>query len=242
MPDSSSTIDHIDSQTKQPSSAHTATVTAIVAVGDTVLLSSLNDEEHPLTSSKEAHNYKIFKPYGYLSQFVPERRKSKPLLGELAEFPIGIMAIGRLDHDSEGLLLLSTDGMESHLVRSKKVAKEYYVQVDGDIDELAISKLQTGVEIGISSGKYLTLPCKVFKLDAAPKLPSNGRKERDARHGPLSWISITICEGKNRQIRKMTAAAGFPTMRLVRVRIGKILLDNMQPGEVLSIPPATSLI
>ncbi len=188
------------------------------------------------------HHYKIFKPHGFLSQFVPETRKSKKLLAELAHFPLGTMAIGRLDHDSEGLLLLTTNGMVSHQVRSKKVEKEYYVQVDGDIDEEAIARLQQGVEIGIKGEKYLTLPCIVFKLDTEPDLPSNGRRVRDPRHGLMSWISITISEGKNRQIRKMTAAAGFPTMRLVRVRIGDIHLSRMQPGEVIELTDITNIL
>ncbi|QFU21426.1 pseudouridine synthase [Shewanella eurypsychrophilus] len=198
----------------------------------------------PTSSSieKSHHHYKIFKPHGFLSQFVPETRKSKQLLGELADFPLGVMAIGRLDHDSEGLLLLTTDGMVSHQVRSKKVDKEYYVQIDGNIDDEAIRKLQQGVEIGIKGDKYLTLPCKVFKIDGEPDIPGNGKKVRDPRHGPMSWISITISEGKNRQIRKMTAAAGFPTMRLVRVRIGKIHLSNMLPGEVTELSQITGVL
>ncbi|WP_394205242.1 pseudouridine synthase [Shewanella waksmanii] len=209
-----------------------------------VEVSPVNAPATPLIE-RSHHHYKIFKPYGFLSQFVPETRKRKKLLGELAEFPIGTMAIGRLDHDSEGLLLLTTDGMVSHQVRSKKVEKEYYVEVDGDINDEAILKLQQGVEIGIKGEKYLTLPCQVFKLNCEPDLPSNGRKRRDPRHGPMSWISITISEGKNRQIRKMTAAAGFPTMRLVRVRIGNITLDKMQPAEVIevsNIPRAMGVI
>ncbi len=196
----------------------------------------LNTESVSVKEISQLHyHFKIFKPYGYLSQFVPERRKSKKLLAELAQFPAGTMAIGRLDHDSEGLLLLTTDGMVSHNVRSKKVEKEYYVQVDGDIDAAAILRLQTGVEIGIKGEKYLTLPCKAFKLAVEPELPANGRKPRDPKHGPMSWVSITIAEGKNRQIRKMTAAAGFPTLRLVRVRIGNIHLDKMQSAEVIQL-------
>lgn len=180
-------------------------------------------------------HYKIFKPYGFLSQFVPEQRKKKHLLGELATFPDNIMAIGRLDHDSEGLLLLTTDGMKSYEVRSKGIEKEYYVQVDGDITEQALCALQQGVEITVNGSAYLTLPCKVHKLNAEPTLPSRGRKIRDPRHGPTSWISITLCEGKNRQIRKMTAAAGFATLRLVRVRIGHIHIDNMAAGDVIEL-------
>ncbi len=180
-------------------------------------------------------HFKIFKPYGFLSQFVPEKRKKKRLLGELFNFPDKTMAIGRLDHDSEGLLLLTTDGMISYKVRSKYIEKEYYVQVDGVITAQALSLLQNGVEIGIKGTTYLTLPCKAAKLDCCPQLPTRGRKIRDPKHGPTSWISITLCEGKNRQIRKMTAAVGFATLRLVRVRIGDIHIDNMIAGEVFPL-------
>ncbi|AGH81284.1 RNA pseudouridine synthase [Psychromonas sp. CNPT3] len=180
-------------------------------------------------------HFKIFKPYGFLSQFVPEKRKKKSLLGELFNFPENIMAIGRLDHDSEGLLLLTTDGMMSYKIRSKGIEKEYYVQVDGEITAQAMSLLQKGVEIAINGATYLTLPCKAFKLDVEPKLPTRGRKIRDPRHGPTSWVSITLCEGKNRQIRKMTAAVGFATLRLVRVRIGDIHIDSMIAGDVVTL-------
>ena len=189
-----------------------------------------------LTEEHQTHqHFKTFKPYGFLSQFVPEPRKKKHLLGELSNFPDNIMAIGRLDHDSEGLLLLTTDGMMSYKVRSKGIEKEYYVQVDGAITSSAMLLLQNGVEIGINGTKYLTLPCKAFKLENEPQLPPRGRKIRDPRHGPTSWVSITLCEGKNRQIRKMTAAVGFATLRLVRVRIGDIHIDSMDSGDVVRL-------
>ncbi|KPZ72922.1 Ribosomal large subunit pseudouridine synthase E [Shewanella sp. P1-14-1] len=197
----------------------------------------------PTTDDIQSHqHFKIFKPFGFLSQFVPETRKKKHLLGELCQFPDKTMAIGRLDHDSEGLLLLTTDGMMSHKVRSKGIEKEYYVQVDGDIDTKAVSLLQNGVEIGINGTKYLTLPCKAFKLNAEPTLPSRGKKIRDPRHGPTSWVSITLTEGKNRQIRKMTAAVGFATLRLVRVRIGDIQIDDMRAGDVIELNNLDSVI
>ena len=182
------------------------------------------------------YHFKIFKPYGFLSQFVQEARRKKKLLGDLCDFPDKTMAIGRLDHDSEGLLLLTTDGMMSYKVRDKGIEKEYYVQVDGEITEDVMSQLQNGVEITVNGTKYLTLPCKAFKLENEPKLPTRGRNIRDARHGPTSWISITLCEGKKRQIRKMTAAVGFPTLRLVRIRIGNIHVDSMVPGDVVTLP------
>lgn len=185
--------------------------------------------------SKNHQHFKIFKPYGFLSQFVPESRKKKHLLGELYNFPDKTMAVGRLDHDSEGLLLLTTDGMMSYKVRSKEIEKEYYVQVDGIITEQALLQLQNGVEITVNGAKYKTLPCKTLRLKDEPKLPARGRKIRDPKHGPTSWISITLCEGKNRQIRKMTAAVGFATLRLVRVRIGKIHIDGLMAGEVVKL-------
>lgn len=189
-----------------------------------------------LTKPSQNHqHFKIFKPYGFLSQFVPESRKKKHLLGELYNFPDKTMAVGRLDHDSEGLLLLTTDGMMSYKVRSKEIEKEYYVQVDGIITEQALLQLQNGVEITVNGAKYKTLPCKTLRLKDEPKLPARGRKIRDPKHGPTSWISITLCEGKNRQIRKMTAAVGFATLRLVRVRIGKIHIDGLMAGEVVKL-------
>ena len=187
------------------------------------------------TQEQNHQHFKIFKPYGFLSQFVPETRKKKKLLGELFDFPDKIMAIGRLDHDSEGLLLLTTDGMKSFQVRDKGIEKEYYVQVDGEITQEAISQLQNGVNITIKGTNHLTLPCKAFILENEPKLPARGRNIRNSDHGPTSWVSITLCEGKNRQIRKMTAAVGFATLRLVRIRIGDIHIDNMMSGEVVAL-------
>lgn len=172
----------------------------------------------------------IHKPYGYLSQFIGDLERKK-LLGELYHFPEGTMAIGRLDEDSEGLLLLTTDGHMSEYIRSRKVEKEYYVQVDGIINDDAISRLREGVEIGIRNVRYVTSPCMASRIND-PGFPQRTRKIRDDRHGPTSWVSIILTEGKYRQVRKMTAAAGYPTLRLVRVRIGNIHLGEMSAGEV----------
>jgi 23S rRNA pseudouridine2457 synthase len=157
------------------------------------------------------------------------------LLGELYNFPEGTMAIGRLDEDSEGLLLLTTDGMMSELVRSKTVEKEYYAQVDGVIDEQAIEKLKKGVEIGFKGIRYTTKMCEAKIILQLPDYIGEGRRIRDKRHGPTSWVSITLNEGKFRQVRKMTAAVGFPTLRLVRIRVGNIHLQNLKAGEVLEV-------
>lgn len=181
-------------------------------------------------------HFLIHKPYGYLSQFVnngPKKGKKK-LLGELHDFPEGTMAIGRLDEPSEGLLLLTTDGMMSEVVRGKKVDKEYYAQIDGIISDSALNELRYGVEIGFNGKKYKTKECKVERIED-PNFPDRGQKIRDPKHGPTEWISITLNEGKFRQVRKMTAAVGFPTLRLVRVRIGSYQLEKLEAGKVTNL-------
>ncbi len=182
-------------------------------------------------------HFLINKPYGYLSQFINNqtKRANKKLLGELYDFPTETMAIGRLDERSEGLLFLTTDGKMSELVRSSKVEKEYYVQVDGLITSEAIEILKKGVEIGFEGIKYITMPCKAFVLKNTPVFPERAKKIRDERHGPTSWISVSLREGKFRQVRKMTAAVGYPTLRLIRVRIGSIKLEKMDIGEVIEV-------
>ena len=176
----------------------------------------------------------LHKPYGYLSQFVnnQNKRRNKKLLGELNQFPEGTMAIGRLDETSEGILLLTTDGQISEAVRSKTIEKEYYVELDGEITPKEIGILKSGVEISLNGKKYSTIPCKAKLLDSVPFPDHEATKER---HRPSSWISITITEGKFRQVRKMTAKVGFPTLRLVRVRIGNIYLNDLEPGSFIRV-------
>ena len=186
------------------------------------------------------------KPYGCLSQFVnnEKRRKQRTLLGSLYDFPEKTMAIGRLDQDSEGLLLLTTNGKVSTLISSRKIEKEYYVQLDGVIGEKDLEKLRKGVAISIHGKRYMTLPAKCDLLIEEPDFAPRSKKVRDDRHGPTSWASITIVEGKFRQVRKMCSAIGFPVLRLVRVRIGNMRLGNMEAGAVqevelfdIEIPP-----
>lgn len=183
----------------------------------------------------EHHHFILHKPHGYLSQFIYEKKRPKKKLGELFDFPEGTMAIGRLDEDSEGLLLLTTDGMMSEIVRSKTIEKEYYAQVDGVITQEAIEKMKNGVEIGFKGIRYTTKPCQSFKIESLPEYIGEGRRIRDERHGPTSWVAITLTEGKFRQVRKMTAAVGFPTLRLVRIRVGTVTLRNLKAGEVLEV-------
>ena len=187
----------------------------------------------PLPTPPLHRHFALHKPWGYLSQFTStfaKELKKKRFLGELGDFPAGTMAIGRLDEDSEGLLLLTTDGRVSEQVRGRHVEKEYYAQVDGLLTPEALVQLQNGVDISIHGGAYRTLPCQARLLPEAPALPPRGRRIRDERHGPTSWVAITVTEGKYRQVRKMTAAVGFPTLRLVRVRVGEVLLEDLPAG------------
>ncbi|KAL7488745.1 hypothetical protein ACHAW6_016114 [Cyclotella cf. meneghiniana] len=272
-------------------------------------------------------HFKMYKPVDVLSQFVfnHRKRKNRKLLGDVISIsetpvPLGIMAIGRLDEASEGLLLLTTDGKLSKRARAKDVEKEYWVQVNGKISADAMEQLQKGVKIslpsaatrdpsqkrnaGESKNLYTTLPCKVRLLETkvvevtndasriggknstnqkAPrqkfkgvcnKCGEVGHKNKDCTLRPInisfdnsngksnvveqkmkvslppgvppssrralsnesrrvtSWISVTVTEGKNRQVRRMTSAVGHPTLRLVRVRIGSITLEGMSEGDV----------
>ncbi|MBF8150655.1 pseudouridine synthase [Winogradskyella sp. F6397] len=179
--------------------------------------------------------YKLYKPYGYLSQFVNHqtKRKSKKLLGEIYNFPKDTMAVGRLDEKSEGLLLLTTDGKFSNYITSSAIEKEYHVMVDGVITPEIISELESGIEISVEGKPYKTKPCKANILTDTSHIFE--RFVRDERHGITTWLSITITEGKFRQVRKMTAKVGLPTLRLVRVRIGDYKLETMQPAEVLPV-------
>lgn len=183
-------------------------------------------------------HYKIYKPCGMLSQFVSNNSKqsrTKRFLGELFNFPEGIMPIGRLDEKSEGLLLLTTHGKVSDTINSSEIEKEYWAQLDGEIDERALIKLQNGVEIGVFGEKYQTKTCKAVLIHEPTHLPEPSKKLRIGRHRPTSWVSITLTEGKFRQVRKMTAAVGFPTLRLIRVRIGDIKIEGLKEGAVSQI-------
>ncbi|MDG3581999.1 pseudouridine synthase [Galbibacter pacificus] len=194
--------------------------------------------------AKSHTHFKLYKPYGYISQMYSndERQaRKKRFLKDLYNFPDGIMPIGRLDEKSEGLLLMTTDGKLSNTVNQSGIEKEYYTLVDGAITNEAIETLCNGVKIGVKGEKYLTKPCKAKQIDT-PSLPTRKKKIRDERHGPTTWISITITEGKFRQVRKMTSAVGFPTLRLVRVRIGDIYLENLQPGDVETLSSIASAV
>ncbi|MGB0423526.1 MAG: pseudouridine synthase [Flavobacteriales bacterium] len=184
------------------------------------------------------HHYLLHKPSGYVSQFITnelKRVKRKKFLGELFDFRDGTMAVGRLDLQSEGLLLLTTDGKVSAAVRSKAVEKEYLAQVHGEITEQAAIELSKGVEIRINGEAYQTQECSTEVCTPPNYIGPNPRGERHPKHGPTSWVKITISEGKFRQVRKMTAAVGHPTLRLIRIRVGKEKLEGIEPGKVKEV-------
>jgi len=183
-------------------------------------------------------HYKIYKPFGLLSQFDSNdarQKRKKRFLTELYNFPKGTMPIGRLDEKSEGLLLMTTDGKLSYSINTSGVEKEYYAQLDGEVSDRQIERLTLGIEIGLDGKKYTTKPCSAKRLNSTLLLSEPDTSLRLGRHRPTSWISITLSEGKFRQVRKMTAAVGFPTLRLVRMRVGNITLAGLEPGAVLEL-------
>ena len=178
----------------------------------------------------------IYKPYGMMSQF--SREGDKTTLADLPfDFPKDIYPIGRLDADSEGLLLLTNDTfLNNRLLNPKfKHQRTYFVQVDGQISEEACHKLQTGVTISIDGKPHSTLPAKVQQLVNEPLLPERNPPVRFRQNIPTSWVALTLHEGKNRQVRRMTAAVGFPTLRLVRWSIEDVKLGSLQPSEVREV-------
>jgi 23S rRNA pseudouridine2457 synthase len=181
----------------------------------------------------------IYKPFNTLSQFSPEGEKST--LKDLKfDFPIDVYPVGRLDADSEGLLILTNDKKINHLLLNpvNHYKKTYWVQVDGEIDQDAIEKMSKGVGIKINGKIYHTLPCNIIKIDI-PQLPERNPPIRYRKEIPTSWIAITLEEGKNRQVRKMTASVGYPTLRLIRSSIENLKIENIQPGEVVEISSKT---
>ncbi len=166
------------------------------------------------------------KPYGVLSQFTPEA--GHHALNEFG-FPPGVYAAGRLDHDSEGALLLTDDGrLTKRLIDPKyEHPRTYLVQVDGQITEEALDKLSEGVMIK----GYRTKPCLAEMAVPPDDLWERVPSVRYRANIPTSWILLTLVEGKNRQVRHMTAAVGFPTLRLIRVKIGSLTLKGLKPGE-----------
>jgi 23S rRNA pseudouridine2457 synthase len=180
------------------------------------------------------NRYIIFhKPYGVLSQFTQESPKHITLK-EYINVP-DVYPVGRLDWDSEGLLLLTNDGQLQHRLAHPRFGhrRTYWAQVERIPDADAIYKLQTGVEIQ----DYRTRPAQVKLLLEAPPVNERIPPIRFRKSVPTAWLEMTLTEGKNRQVRRMTAAVGFPTLRLIRVSIANIQLDDLASGQWREITP-----
>ncbi|MBS1826496.1 MAG: pseudouridine synthase [Acidobacteria bacterium] len=184
----------------------------------------------------------FYKPYGVLSQFTPEPGAAHRTLQDFINIP-NIYPAGRLDHDSEGLLLLTDDGALQHTLTDPRFAhtRTYWAQVEGIPTSEALTKLRQGIQIR----DYKTRPAQVRLLDNEPQLPPRDPPIRFRQSIPTAWLEITLTEGRNRQVRRMTAAVGHPTLRLVRVRSGHYTLEGLQPGEwreitAAAVPPTGS--
>lgn len=161
----------------------------------------------------------------------------KPTLGDLYKFPGDVYPVGRLDTDSEGLLILTNDkSLNNRLLNpNHKHNRTYFSQVEGNISTRELDILSTGIIITVDGKSYKTLPAKAEKLMNDPELPDRIPSIRVRKAIPTSWIKLTLCEGKNRQVRKMTASVGFPTLRLIRISIEGLNIEGMIPGEVREI-------
>jgi len=174
------------------------------------------------------------KPYGVLSQFTPDGSPNRPL--SKFGFPKSVYPIGRLDADSEGLLLLSDDApLNERLLHPRHAhEREYWVQVERIPTSDALLNLSKGLVIQ----ERQTLPCRAWVLDPQPEVPPRDPPIRFRKTVPTCWIGLELLEGKNRQVRRMTAAVGHPTLRLIRVRIGTLELRDLPPGAWRELTPA----
>lgn len=172
------------------------------------------------------------KPFDVLCQFTDNSSPPRKTLADFIPLP-DVYAAGRLDRDSEGLLLLTNCGTTQHNIAEPKqaVAKTYWVQVEGDITGEALAKLSAGVELNDG----ITLPA-IAKRMAEPDVWPRNPPIRQRQSVPVSWLSLTITEGRNRQVRRMTAAVGFPTLRLIRASIGPWSLNDLEPGSYIVQP------
>lgn len=184
----------------------------------------------------------IYKPFGVLSQFTKEEPTHKTL-ADLGDFPKDIYPVGRLDKDSEGLLILTNDKKFNHQLLDPKFkhSRTYWAQLEGEIDAEALKNLASGVTIKVGKSLYKTLPAVAERLELEPLLPPRVPSIRYRAAIPTSWIALTLKEGKNRQVRKMCSKVGFPVLRLVRSEIMDFKVEGMAIGEVKEFTSFTGL-
>ncbi len=170
-----------------------------------------------------------------MSQFTSH--EGKQTLGDVFNVPKDVYPVGRLDYDSEGLLILTNDAtLNQRLLHPKhKHKRAYWVQVEGSITTDALQKLQGGVSISIDGKQHRTLPCKAEVLPSMPSIPERNPPIRERKNITTSWIKLVLTEGKNRQVRRMTASVGFPTLRLIRCSIQGLSIADMNPGDIIEL-------
>lgn len=182
----------------------------------------------------------VYKPYGVLSQFTPDQA-GQQTLAHLYPFPPDVYPVGRLDQDSEGLLILTNDNiLKANLLDPlAKVEKSYLAQVEGTVDPKILMPLSAGMTIRIKGKEIRLRPVRFECPDEVPQLPEREPPIRFRRNVPDSWVRLILTEGKNRQVRRMMAAVGYPVLRLVRESMGPFHLSSMLPGEVRQVeaPP-----
>jgi 23S rRNA pseudouridine2457 synthase len=181
----------------------------------------------------------IYKPFQVLSQFsfVPAENTANNIKSTLKDFfhvPKDVYPVGRLDYDSEGLLILTNDIRLNQRLLHPSFAheREYWVQVEGVVGKAAMDQLQSGVEINVDGKPYITRKALALAFDQDPLIHARNPPIRYRKNIPTSWIKLILTEGKNRQVRKMTAKAGFPTLRLIRYRISQLTIDGLNPGSM----------
>lgn len=180
----------------------------------------------------------IYKPFQVLSQFTST--EGKLCLKDILHVPTDVYPVGRLDYDSEGLLLITNDKSINQQLLNPIFAHQrtYWVQVDGAITPAALAQLTKGVTINIEGKAYKTKPAKLELLPDSVQVPDRNPPIRFRKNIPTSWVAIQVTEGKNRQVRKMFAQVGFPVLRLIRAKLGKYTIQDMQPGDCLSLTAA----
>jgi 23S rRNA pseudouridine2457 synthase len=177
----------------------------------------------------------VHKPYQVMSQFSPV--ENKKTLKDFFDVDKNIYPVGRLDFDSECLLILTNDTTLNQKLLNPVFAheREYWVQVNGNLTQQALQLLQNGINININGKIYCTKKCKALLFDEEPEVAERNPPIRFRKNIPTTWLKLILTEGKNRQVRKMTAAVGFPTLRLIRYRIENITLKNLQPGDMIEL-------
>ncbi len=186
--------------------------------------------------AKKFRYFVVYKPFNVHTRFTPPS-PGEACLKDWFDVPRDVYPVGRLDKDSEGLLLLTNDATVNRNLLDPVNGhwRTYWAQVEGAPDDAALQPLRESVAITLPTGPYTTLPARATVLDPQPDVPPRTPPIRVRKYIPDTWISLSLQEGKNRQVRKMTAAVGFPTLRLIRVAIGGYQLPVLEPGWIQEI-------